>query len=281
MTLIPVSRISWVGVRSSTAGAGRWIGQRSVALHRRAVVDRLAEQVEDPAQRLLADRDGDRTAGVDHLGAALQAVGGVHRHRADAVVAEVLLDLADELAGALLLVSGHLDRQRRVDLGELVGEDGVDDDARHLLDASDVRSVRLSHSFLFSRGSAKRLGAADYFQDLLRDLRLPDPVHLQRQVARSCLRVLRGAAHRGHPRAQLRGRRLEQRPVDREVHVLREQLAEQLLGLRLVDPERASVRLLDLGLLASASSSIPSPKTSACCSGSSVWRRTYWVSGET
>ncbi len=29
MTLIPVSRISWVGVRSEAFGAGRWIGQRS------------------------------------------------------------------------------------------------------------------------------------------------------------------------------------------------------------------------------------------------------------
>ena len=97
MTLIPVSRISWVGVRSAASGAGRWIGQRSSASTGVAVVDRLAEQVEDPAQGRVADRDRDRAAGVDHLVAALQAVGGVHRHRADAVVAEVLLDLADQL----------------------------------------------------------------------------------------------------------------------------------------------------------------------------------------
>ena len=31
MTLIPVSRISWVGARSEASGAGRWIGQRSSA----------------------------------------------------------------------------------------------------------------------------------------------------------------------------------------------------------------------------------------------------------
>jgi hypothetical protein len=31
MTLIPVSRISWVGVRSEAFGAGRWIGQRSTS----------------------------------------------------------------------------------------------------------------------------------------------------------------------------------------------------------------------------------------------------------
>ena len=78
-------------------GAGRWIGQRSSRLDRVAVVDRLAEQVEDAAQGVVADRDRDRAAGVDHLVAALEAVGGVHRDRADAVVAEVLLDLADQL----------------------------------------------------------------------------------------------------------------------------------------------------------------------------------------
>ena len=37
-------------------------------------------------------------AGVDHLDAARQPVGRVHRHRAHAVVAEVLLDLAHEHA---------------------------------------------------------------------------------------------------------------------------------------------------------------------------------------
>ena len=37
-------------------------------------------------------------AGVDDLGAAGEAVGRVHRDRAHAVVAEVLLDLADERA---------------------------------------------------------------------------------------------------------------------------------------------------------------------------------------
>ena len=68
---------------------------------RLAEVDRLAEHVEDPPERGLADRHRDRRAGVDHLGAARQPVGAVHRDRAHAVVAEVLLDLADEqLVGA-------------------------------------------------------------------------------------------------------------------------------------------------------------------------------------
>ena len=84
------------------------------------------------------------------LVAALEAVGRVHRDRADAVVAEVLLHLADQLGRFAVLVAGHLDLHRRVDLRQLVGEDGVDDDAGDLLDSSYVRSVALSHWFLFS-----------------------------------------------------------------------------------------------------------------------------------
>ena len=95
-TLMPVSNISVVGVRFSTFGAGRWIGQRSSYSTSPDEVDRLAEQVEDPAQRALADGHGDRAAGVGDLHAARQAVGGVHRDAAHAVVAEVLLDLEHE-----------------------------------------------------------------------------------------------------------------------------------------------------------------------------------------
>ena len=63
-----------------------------------AEVDRLAEQVEDAPERGLADGHRDRAAGVDHLDAAREPVGRVHRDRAHAVVAEVLLDLAHEHA---------------------------------------------------------------------------------------------------------------------------------------------------------------------------------------
>ena len=113
-----------------------------------AEVDRLAEQVEDPPERGLADGDRDRRAGVDHLEAAREAVGRVHRHGAHAVVAEVLLDLAHEhaLAGAradarrLLLGGGRgtRDRDRVVDLRQALGEHGLDHDALDLLDAPDV-----------------------------------------------------------------------------------------------------------------------------------------------
>ena len=126
--MIPVSNISVVGLSSSMVGAERWIGQRSVSeLMSAPEVDRLAEQVEDAAERLAADRNGDRPTGVHDLGATREAVRGVHRDRAHAVVAEVLLDLEHEhVAGVDLLVElgsrgrRTLDREGVVDLGQLV-----------------------------------------------------------------------------------------------------------------------------------------------------------------
>ena len=141
--MIPVSSISVVGVRFSTSGASRWIGQRSSVSTGVAEVDRLAQQVEDPAERRLADRDGDRAAGVDDLGAARETVGGVHRDRAHAVVAEVLLHLADQRAAV-----AAVDRDRVVDLGQLVREHGLDHDALDLLDAAHVPASALRLPFV-------------------------------------------------------------------------------------------------------------------------------------
>ena len=97
ITLMPVSKISVVGDRSSKAGGSRWIAQRSVPSGaRRLVVHRIAEHVPDAPERLLADRNGDRLSGVDDVDAAREAVGRVHRDGADAVVAEMLLHLRDQ-----------------------------------------------------------------------------------------------------------------------------------------------------------------------------------------
>src|SRR5436190_198688 len=117
-----------------------------------ALVDRLAEEVEDATERLVADRDGDGPAGVDDLVAAAKAVGRVHRHRLEAIVAQMLLDLEHEVESLAPLALGNLDLERVVDLGQiLVGEGDVDDHAGHLLDGpySLPVSVVLSHSSPF------------------------------------------------------------------------------------------------------------------------------------
>ena len=86
-------------------GRGQVLDVGARAVDRPALVDldSPASSIGSPSrlkirpERALADRDRDRPAGVDDLVAALQAVGGVHRDRAHAVVAEVLLHLADEV----------------------------------------------------------------------------------------------------------------------------------------------------------------------------------------
>ena len=97
MTLMPVSNCSVLGESSSNGGGSRWIGRAPSALTGPAAVDRVAEQVEDPAQRLLADRHAHRAAGVDRRHAAHQAVGRAQGHAADPVAAEVLLHLAGQV----------------------------------------------------------------------------------------------------------------------------------------------------------------------------------------
>jgi hypothetical protein len=103
-----------------------------------ALVDRLAEDVEEPPQRRLADGNGDWRAGVDHVDAARNPVGRVHRDRADPVVAEVLLHLRDQPDRRLVVALRELDPQGGVDLGQPLGEDGIDDDALDLDDLADV-----------------------------------------------------------------------------------------------------------------------------------------------
>ena len=133
--MIPVSRISWVGFSSSTVGAGRWIGQRSSpsTCSPSSIVSPRRLKIRPSVSLPTGHRD--RRTGVEDLVAAAEAVGRVHRDGADAVVAQVLLHLADDLAFG---VPGAVDLERRVDLGQLVGEERVDDDARDLLDRPDV-----------------------------------------------------------------------------------------------------------------------------------------------
>ena len=114
-----------------------------VGRDRLALVDRLAEHVEKPSEGLLADRDADRSARVDHVDAARDPVRRVHRDRAHPVVAQVLLHLRDQVDRRPLGALGELDPQRRVDLRQLLGEEGVDHDPLDLDDLADVLAVLL------------------------------------------------------------------------------------------------------------------------------------------
>jgi hypothetical protein len=126
MTLMPVTRIAASVDWSTNSGASAWIGAVSVAADRAALVDRLADDVHDAAERLGADRHADlRAGGADRL-AAGEAVGRVHGDGADRVLAEVLGDLEDQ---AVAVVVGL---ERRQDRRQLAFERDVDDGADHL-----------------------------------------------------------------------------------------------------------------------------------------------------
>jgi len=73
-------------------------------------VDRLAEHVQHPPERGRPDRHHDGRARVDRLHPALQAVGRLHGHRAHAVLAQVLLDLRDDVDRLALHVTDDPDR---------------------------------------------------------------------------------------------------------------------------------------------------------------------------
>ena len=139
-TLIPVSKISRVGFSSSNCGGSRWIGQRSSAwtcssLPSIASPSTLKRRPSVP----LPTGTEIGAPGVDDVGAARNAVGRVHRDGPHGVVAEMLLHLGDQVDRRAPVGCRDRDAERVVDLGQLVGEDGVDDDALDLDDLADVR----------------------------------------------------------------------------------------------------------------------------------------------
>src|SRR2546426_9435613 len=77
------------------------------------------------------------------------------------------------------------------------------------------------------RGSFQRRGAADNLQDLLGDPGLADLVHVEGQALDHLGGVLGGRVHRRHPGSLLGGGRLQKRPEDLGLHVLREDLVEK------------------------------------------------------
>ncbi len=100
-------------------------------LNRAALVDRIADDVEDAAERAGADRHGDRGAGIADFLAADETVRRVHRDGAHGVLAQFLRHFQHKGAVA------DLRRQRVVDIGQFAFELHVHDSAQNLRDATD------------------------------------------------------------------------------------------------------------------------------------------------
>ncbi len=120
---------------------GRLLGERrrgavdrrlTLGADRAALVDRLADHVDDPAEGFGADRDRDGGPGVGHLVAAHQTVGRVHRDAAHGRFAEMLRHFEDQPLPGIV---GH---QRVQDRRQLAVELHVDDGAHDLGDAPDT-----------------------------------------------------------------------------------------------------------------------------------------------
>ena len=128
---MPVSKASTLVDWSTNSGVGPVDFPFLVGVDRAHLVHGLADDVEDPAEGLAADRHDDLLAGVEDLLAADQAVGGVHGDGAHGVLAEMLGDLDDQVPFPVAQ-GGVGDLEGVVDLGELAGlefhvDDGTDD----------------------------------------------------------------------------------------------------------------------------------------------------------
>ena len=81
------------------AGGSRWIDQRSASAGAAGCSSTGSPSTFQTRPSVMSPTGTEIGLPVSmHLGAAREAVGGVHRDRADAVVAEMLLHLCDQVA---------------------------------------------------------------------------------------------------------------------------------------------------------------------------------------
>ncbi len=119
-------------------------GAALLRLDRPGLVDRLADDVHDAAEGLLADRHRDRLAGVGDFVTAHQAVGRVHGDGAHRVLAEMLRDLQNQAVAVIVGLQRVQDR-RQVAALELNVDDGAGDLGDASGDALDVGCAGFGH----------------------------------------------------------------------------------------------------------------------------------------
>ena len=114
--------------RGGLLGKFRGIGVDRAMLigaNRAFFINRVANDVHDPAKRRVADRHGDRASGVRHFLTAHQAFGGVHRDGADCVFTQMLGHFEDQ--GFAIIVGVQRVQDLRQVIFELHVHDGADD----------------------------------------------------------------------------------------------------------------------------------------------------------
>jgi hypothetical protein len=129
---------------------------RGLGLDRAGFVDRLADDVHDAAERFVANRNHDRSAGVDDFLAADQTFGRIHGDGADGVFTQMLRHFENQAVAAK--VQGF---QRVQDLRQFV-ELHVDDGADDLYNLADIARAELGRCLwqLLAFAGAALAGAA-------------------------------------------------------------------------------------------------------------------------
>src|SRR4051812_44554706 len=256
---MPVSNISVVGVRFSTSGAGRWIGQRSSTSMSPAWSMgspsrlKMRPSVTSPTGTVIGPPVS--TTSIPRARPSVESM-ATARTRSSPRCCCTSQTMTSSSAPALtpscsisLLASGRAMVIALLISGSSSGNTAsittpVISSMRPTFLPSLWRSSFFSSVAAIGFSLAQRLGAGDDFHDLLGDLGLAGPVHLQGEVFDELPRVLRGVAHSGHARAVLGRGGLQQGAVDRDLHVVRDEPLEDLLGVGLVLDERAVPRAL-------------------------------------
>ena len=208
---------------------------RLLVRHRARLVDRLADHVDDAAERAGADRHADRLAGVGYFLAAHQAFAGIHGDGAHGRLAEMLGDFEHQ-AVALVLGLQRVENRRQVVL-ELHVDDGADD----LGDASDFAGHHVLFTNWFTAPMlVTELRAGDDLDQFLGDHRLAGAVVGERLLADHLAGVAGGVVHRRHLRAVERRRVLDERAENLHREIARQELFEDILFVRLELIDRAA-----------------------------------------
>ena len=125
-----------------------------IALDGARLINGLADHIDDAPERRLADRHGNRGAGIGHLLAAHEPFGNVHRNAAHRGSAEVLRDFENKAVAAIRRFECVQDFRQM--LLELDVDDGADDlrdppgrpVAHRRRRAGSVRHGEFSHRYL-------------------------------------------------------------------------------------------------------------------------------------
>ena len=134
-------------------GASWWMARRVAVTDRAGFVHRLADDVHDAAQRLVADRHRDRRAGIGHRGAAHETFGRVHGDGAHGVLAEVLGHFEHQPAAVVVGL------ERVQDGRQVTVEGDVHHGADHLADTRPTCAAAVAIFYLVLLGSPHLCGA--------------------------------------------------------------------------------------------------------------------------